>query len=42
RAFVLAPLADLAPGWRHPITGHWAGRLLAQLPPGQVLERMPE
>ena len=42
RAFVLAPLADLAPEWRHPVTGHLAGRLLAQLPPGQVLERMPE
>ncbi len=42
RAFVLAPLVDLAPEWRHPVTGHLAGCLLARLPPGQVLERLPE
>jgi len=29
RAFVLAPLADVAPGWRHPGTGETVGRLLA-------------
>jgi len=31
RAFVLAPLADVAPGWRHPISGRSVGLLLAAL-----------
>jgi 2-amino-4-hydroxy-6-hydroxymethyldihydropteridine diphosphokinase len=29
RAFVLAPLCDLAPGWRHPALGRSAAELLA-------------
>lgn len=32
RAFVLAPLAEVAPGWRHPVTGERAAALLAALP----------
>lgn len=32
RAFVLAPLRDLAPGWRHPVLGQPAVDLLARLP----------
>jgi 2-amino-4-hydroxy-6-hydroxymethyldihydropteridine diphosphokinase len=32
RAFVLLPLADLAPGWRHPVSGARAAALLAALP----------
>ena len=32
RAFVLAPLADVAPGWRHPATGRTAAEMLAALP----------
>lgn len=32
RAFVLAPLAEAAPGWRHPVTGQGAVELLAGLP----------
>ncbi len=32
RAFVLAPLLDLAPDWRHPILGQTARALLAGLP----------
>jgi 2-amino-4-hydroxy-6-hydroxymethyldihydropteridine diphosphokinase len=31
RRFVLAPLAEAAPGWRHPILGSTAGELLEQL-----------
>ena len=38
RAFVLAPLAGVAPEWRHPETGATAAALLAALPPGQVVE----
>jgi 2-amino-4-hydroxy-6-hydroxymethyldihydropteridine diphosphokinase len=32
RAFVLAPLADLAPEWRHPVSHRTAAELLAGLP----------
>jgi 2-amino-4-hydroxy-6-hydroxymethyldihydropteridine diphosphokinase len=32
RRFVLAPLAELAPGWRHPATGESAAELLRALP----------
>jgi len=39
RAFVLYPLADLAPEWHHPVTGTAIARLMAALDPGQVAER---
>ena len=32
RSFVLAPLAEIAPGWQHPLTRQGAGELLAGLP----------
>lgn len=34
RAFVLLPLADVAPNWRHPATGEGIAALLAALPVG--------
>jgi 2-amino-4-hydroxy-6-hydroxymethyldihydropteridine diphosphokinase len=40
RAFVLRPLADLAPDWRHPVTGLPVSSMLASLPPNQVVERL--
>jgi 2-amino-4-hydroxy-6-hydroxymethyldihydropteridine diphosphokinase len=40
RAFVLRPLADLAPDWRHPRTGVSIQTLLAALPADQVIERL--
>jgi len=40
RAFVLLPLADVAPQWRHPVTGRNAAEMLADLPPGQAVERI--
>jgi 2-amino-4-hydroxy-6-hydroxymethyldihydropteridine diphosphokinase len=33
RRFVLAPLAEIAPAWRHPVSGQTAGQLLAELSP---------
>ena len=41
RAFVLRPLADVAPGWRHPIIGETVTELLAALPP-QAIARAPQ
>jgi 2-amino-4-hydroxy-6-hydroxymethyldihydropteridine diphosphokinase len=37
RAFVLAPLAELVPAWRHPVLGRTVGEMLAALPPGQFV-----
>ena len=38
RAFVLVPLVELDPRWRHPVSGVTAGEMLAMLPgaPGEV------
>ena len=40
RAFVLRPLADLAPGWRHPVTGASIRALAAALPGDQITEKL--
>ncbi len=32
RSFVLMPLAEIAPAWRHPVTGRSAAQMLAMLP----------
>ncbi|MDP9136676.1 MAG: 2-amino-4-hydroxy-6-hydroxymethyldihydropteridine diphosphokinase [Pseudomonadota bacterium] len=34
RPFVLIPLAQIAPGWRHPVSGRTASELLSRLPGG--------
>lgn len=36
RGFVLGPLAEIAPAWCHPLTGHEVARMLADLPPGAM------
>ena len=36
RAFVLAPLADVAPHWLHPVFRRTAAELLADLPPQDI------
>jgi 2-amino-4-hydroxy-6-hydroxymethyldihydropteridine diphosphokinase len=38
RAFVVLPLADVAPAWRHPVSGLSPAEMAARLPPGQVAE----
>jgi len=40
RAFVLRPLADLCPNWRHPVTREPIQALLAALPADQSTERL--
>lgn len=42
RAFVLRPLAELAPNWRHPVTGLPIEDLVAALPPDQYARPLPE
>lgn len=41
RAFVLYPLRDVAPQWRHPVTGAAVDAMIAALPEGQVARRAP-
>ena len=36
RGFVLAPLAEVAPDWRHPLTGLSVGGMLGALPPAAL------
>jgi 2-amino-4-hydroxy-6-hydroxymethyldihydropteridine diphosphokinase len=42
RRFVLAPLGEIAPRWRHPQLGLTAAELLALLPAGQQLRRIDD
>ncbi len=42
RGFVLLPLADLAPDWRHPATGERISSLVARLPRDQVTRPLQE
>lgn len=41
RAFVLVPLADIAPGWRHPVLGKTVHALLSELDPQLRAEVVP-
>jgi 2-amino-4-hydroxy-6-hydroxymethyldihydropteridine diphosphokinase len=42
RAFVLVPLAEIAPGWRHPVFGCTVEELIRDLPPGQYVAPLVE
>jgi 2-amino-4-hydroxy-6-hydroxymethyldihydropteridine diphosphokinase len=41
RGFVLAPLAEIAPDWRHPLTGMPVSRMLADLGPAGLSGMAP-
>ncbi len=38
RAFVLRPLAEVAPRWRHPVLGLFVSELIETMPEGQDIE----
>ncbi|MBT3396463.1 MAG: 2-amino-4-hydroxy-6-hydroxymethyldihydropteridine diphosphokinase [Alphaproteobacteria bacterium] len=40
RSFVLLPLAEVAPGWKHPKTGATVEELIAALPSGGLATKM--
>ena len=42
RAFVLVPLAELVPNWRHPVSGTPISALVRGLPPGQTISAIKE
>lgn len=42
RAFVLLPLRDISPTWRHPVTGVGIGELITALKPGHGARPLPD
>ena len=42
RAFVLRPLAEIAPSWRHPGSGLTVIEMIARLAPGQLVEAIAD
>ena len=42
RAFVVLPLHDLLPNWRHPASGQSVNEMASALPPDQSIRPMPD
>ena len=42
RAFVLLPLREVAPHWRHPVSGRTVSELIAALPPTDIIRLASE
>jgi len=42
RAFVLLPLSDVAPEWRHPVDGRSLSEMVRALPPGQSIRPLAD
>jgi 2-amino-4-hydroxy-6-hydroxymethyldihydropteridine diphosphokinase len=42
RAFVVLPLRDLLPNWRHPASGQTVNKMATALPPNQSIRPMPD
>jgi 2-amino-4-hydroxy-6-hydroxymethyldihydropteridine diphosphokinase len=42
RGFVLRPLAQIRPGWRHPATGLLVEVLIGRLPAGELVRLLPQ
>lgn len=42
RAFVLLPVADIRPDWRHPATGQGLDEMIAKLPTDQICRPMAD
>jgi 2-amino-4-hydroxy-6-hydroxymethyldihydropteridine diphosphokinase len=41
RGFVLAPMSDIVPDWRHPVTGLTVTQMLAALPDSEIGAMLP-
>lgn len=41
RAFVLVPMNEIAPDWRHPVTGRSTRQMLADLDPDEIAQILP-
>jgi 2-amino-4-hydroxy-6-hydroxymethyldihydropteridine diphosphokinase len=41
RLFVLIPLSEIAPGWRHPVNGRTIAQLIAAAPPAKMILLSP-
>jgi 2-amino-4-hydroxy-6-hydroxymethyldihydropteridine diphosphokinase len=41
RGFVLHPLADIRPNWRHPVTGYSLPEMIAALSDDQIVRPLP-
>ena len=41
RGFVLLPLREIKPDWRHPVSGRSLDEMITAMPPGQIVRPLP-